>query len=58
MDPPHFRKARSEMSSCGTCVYFTRIGSCGKVQRPVFSYESCDSFFSILSTGKRQVAGP
>lgn len=48
MDPPHFRKASSEIPSCGTCEYFSDIGFCGKYDRPMFSYELCDSFVSIL----------
>ena len=58
MDPPHFRKASSETPSCGTCEHFSRVGYCEKYQRPMFPYELCDSFLSILTTGERQVARP
>jgi len=58
MDPPNFRQAKSEMPSCGTCEYFGRVGFCGKYQRSMFPGELCDSFLSILTTGRRQVARP
>lgn len=56
MDPPHFGKASSETQSCGTCEDFSSVGYCGKYQRPMFPYELCDSFVSILKRKKQ--AGP
>jgi len=53
MDPPHFRKASSEVQSCGTCGNFSSFGFCGRYQRPMLSFELCDSFISVLK-GKKQ----
>jgi hypothetical protein len=58
MDPPGFRKAASEHPSCGTCEHFSRVGFCGKYQRPMYPYELCDSFVSILVKGARREARP
>ncbi len=58
MNPPHFRKVSGETPSCGTCEHFSSVGFCGKYERPMFSYELCGSFFSILKEEKRQAAGP
>jgi hypothetical protein len=58
MDPPHFRKASSEVSSCGACDHFSNVGFCGKYQRPMLSYELCDGFASVFMKGKKQEATP
>jgi hypothetical protein len=55
MDPPHFRKASSEVQSCGTCGNFSSFGFCGRYQRPMLSFELCDSFISVLKGKKQEV---
>ena len=58
-NPPRFRQASEfDPSRCETCEHFSNVGFCGKYQLPVDRRELCDSWVSILKSGRRQWASP
>ncbi len=58
-NPPRFRKASEfDLQSSGTCEHFWNVGFCVKYQLPVDTKELCDSWVSILKSGRRQWAEP
>jgi hypothetical protein len=63
-NPPRFRQAPSTPAEslnagrCETCASFWNVGFCNKYQLPVDKDNLCDSYISILKSGKRQWAEP
>ena len=58
-NPPRFRhSAEFDQQRCETCERFSNWGFCVKYQLPVDPKELCDSWVSILRSGRRQFASP